>query len=246
MPTAVTWLQVRLPGRPNGLTGWIAQRATTRSTTAWHLVVDRAARRVTVYRAGRVVRIFPAVVGRPTAPTPRGEFFVEEIVQLPSSAPGAPFALALSARSDVYREFDGGPGQIAFHGVANLGGTLGTAVSHGCVRLSTAAITWLAWHLRTGVPVTRDLRSLIRLEGEAMSSAEPPPLRRPMSKPPESHRERLFRHGRRARLYASAVLVVGLLAVLVILISRNNRSRSSTGCSARRTRRSCGSSSPPP
>ncbi len=148
------WLRVRLPGRPNGLTGWIAQRATTRLTTAWHLVVNRAARRVTVYRAGRVVRTFPAVVGRPTAPTPRGEFFVEEIVQLPSTAPGAPFALALSARSDVYREFDGGPGQIALHGVANLGGALGTAVSHGCIRLGTAAITWLAWHIGTGVPVS--------------------------------------------------------------------------------------------
>ena len=150
------WLQVRLPGRPNGRTGWIAQRATTRLTTAWHLVVDRSTRRVTVYRAGRVVRVFPAVVGRPTAPTPRGEFFVEEIVQLPSTAPGAPFALALSARSDVYREFDGGPGQIALHGVANLGGALGTAVSHGCIRPGTAAITWLAWHIRTGAPVTVD------------------------------------------------------------------------------------------
>ena len=150
----LTWLHVRLPGRPNGRTGWIAPRATTRLTTAWHLVVDRSARSVTVYRAGHVVRTFAAIVGRSTAPTPRGEFFVEEIVQLPSTAAGAPFALALSARSDVYREFDGGPGQIALHGVANLGGALGTAVSHGCVRLSTAAITWLAWHLRTGVPVT--------------------------------------------------------------------------------------------
>ena len=148
------WLEVRLPGRPNGLTGWIAQRATTRLTTAWHLVVDRAARRVTVYRAGRVVRVFSVIVGSPTSPTPRGEFFVEEVVQLPRSAAGAPFALALSARSDVFQEFAGGPGQIALHGVANIGGVLGTAVSHGCVRLDSLAITWLAWHIRTGVPVT--------------------------------------------------------------------------------------------
>jgi lipoprotein-anchoring transpeptidase ErfK/SrfK len=149
-----TWLQVRLPGRPNGRTGWISQRATTRLTTAWHLVVDRAARTVTAYRAGQVVRVFTAIVGKPTTPTPRGEFFVEEIVQLPSAASGAPFALALSARSNVYQEFDGGPGQIALHGIANIGGSLGTAVSHGCVRLDTAGITWLAWHIRTGVPVT--------------------------------------------------------------------------------------------
>ena len=148
------WLQVRLPGRPNGRTGWIERRGTSRLTTAWHLVVDRSARRVTVFRAGRVVRVFAAIVGRPTAPTPAGEFFVEEIVQLPSAAAGAPFALALSARSYVYQEFEGGPGQIALHGVANLSGSLGTAVSHGCVRLDAASITWLAWHIRTGVPVT--------------------------------------------------------------------------------------------
>lgn len=148
------WLQVRLPGRPNGRTGWIAQRATTRLTTSWHLVVDRGARRVTVYRAGRVFRVFSAIVGKPTTPTPRGEFFVEEIVQLSPAASGAPFALALSARSNVLQEFDGGPGQIALHGLANIGGSLGTAVSHGCVRLDTASITWLAWHIRTGVPVT--------------------------------------------------------------------------------------------
>jgi uncharacterized integral membrane protein len=56
-----------------------------------------------------------------------------------------------------------------------------------------------------------------------MGSVDPssPP---PQAKPLESHRERALRHGRRARLYASAILVIGLLAVLVILISRNNRS----------------------
>ena len=46
---------------------------------------------------------------------------------LPGSA-GAPFALALSARSNVLQEFEGGPGQIAIHGVANLGGTPGMGI----------------------------------------------------------------------------------------------------------------------
>jgi uncharacterized integral membrane protein len=39
----------------------------------------------------------------------------------------------------------------------------------------------------------------------------------------ESRAERFRRHGRRARLYAWAVLLVALLAVLVVLISRNTR-----------------------
>jgi lipoprotein-anchoring transpeptidase ErfK/SrfK len=67
---------------------------------------------------------------------------------------GAPFALALSARSDVIQEFDGGPGQIALHGLENVGGVLGTAESHGCVRLDTAAMTWLVARIAPGTPVT--------------------------------------------------------------------------------------------
>jgi lipoprotein-anchoring transpeptidase ErfK/SrfK len=107
-----------------------------------------------VYQHGRRVRVFKAVVGKPSTPTPRGEFFVEESIQLPSGAVGAPFALALSARSTVFQEFEGGPGQIALHGLWNVGGTPGTAVSHGCVRLDTEAMRWLVRRIGPGVPVT--------------------------------------------------------------------------------------------
>ena len=74
----VRWLRVRLPGRPNNSTGWIRKARTTRSRTSWHLVVDLSERRVTVYRRGRVVRTFSAVIGTASTPTPRGKFFVEE------------------------------------------------------------------------------------------------------------------------------------------------------------------------
>ncbi len=148
------WLRVRLPGRPNGATGWIRTRGTTVGFTPWHIVVDTAGRRVLVYRAGRVARTFRAVVGKPSTPTPAGSFFVEEPVRLAPGDPGAPFALALSARSDVFQEFDGGPGQVALHGLANIGGVLGTAASHGCVRLAGDAMRWLVGRIGAGVPVT--------------------------------------------------------------------------------------------
>lgn len=148
------WLHVRLPGRPNGGTGWITQAATVASTTSWHIVVDTSTRRVTVYLNGRPVRTLKAIVGKPSTPTPHGQFFVEESVQLRATDVGAPFALALSARSDVLQEFDGGPGQIALHGLENIGGVLGTAVSHGCVRLANNTMRWLAARIGPGVPVT--------------------------------------------------------------------------------------------
>ena len=122
--------------------------------TSWHIVVDTSKRRVTVYKQGRPVRAFKAVVGKAATPTPRGEFFVEEVVELRVGDVGAPFALALSARSNVLRQFGRGPGQIALHGRMNVGGVLGSAVSHGCIRLATEAIRWLANRIGPGVPVT--------------------------------------------------------------------------------------------
>ena len=150
----VRWLWVMLPGRPNGLRGWIAERATVRTATSWRVVVRTASRRVLVYSHGRLVRTFKAVVGKPSTPTPHGTFFVEESIQMLSGVPGGPFALALSARSNVLQEFDGGPGQIAIHGIANLGGTPGTAASHGCVRLDNRNVTWLAARVGAGALVT--------------------------------------------------------------------------------------------
>jgi lipoprotein-anchoring transpeptidase ErfK/SrfK len=148
------WLRVRLPGRPNGRAGWIRQRATAASSTSWALVVDRAQRQLRAWRAGRLVRTFRAIVGKQSTPTPAGTFFVEEPVHLSPTAVGAPYALALSARSAVFQEFDGGPGQIAVHGLANVGGLLGTAVSHGCVRVSGEAMRWLVGRVGAGTPVT--------------------------------------------------------------------------------------------
>jgi L,D-transpeptidase catalytic domain len=155
-PDGVRWLQVMMPGRPNSSTGWIAQQGTREIATSWHLVVDLAGRRVSVYRAGHIARGFQAVVGKLSTPTPVGQFFVEETLQMPAREAGGPFALALSARSDALQEFEGGPGQIAIHGRNNLGGTLGTAVSHGCVRLGTRSIDWLAARIGPGTPVTID------------------------------------------------------------------------------------------
>jgi lipoprotein-anchoring transpeptidase ErfK/SrfK len=152
----VRWLQVMLPGRPNSSTGWIAQLGTRRLLTEWDIVVDLGAREVSAYRAGHLVRRFRAVVGKPSTPTPTGRFFVQETLRMSAGEPGGPYALALSARSNALQEFEGGPGQIALHGRENLGGTLGAAESHGCVRLATASIAWLSTRIGPGTPVVID------------------------------------------------------------------------------------------
>lgn len=152
-PNATAWLEVMLPGRPDGATGWITKARTHELVTGWRILVDLDARRVTVYRKGRRVRTFQAVVGKVSTPTPTGQFFVEETVQIEPGEADGPFALALSARSNVLQEFEGGPGQIGIHGREGLGGTLGRAESHGCIRLATASIEWLAARIGPGTPV---------------------------------------------------------------------------------------------
>jgi hypothetical protein len=160
LATRGDWLLVRLPGRllpgaPNGRTGWIQAAHARLWAIRWHIVVSLPERTARIFNGGRLVKTYRVVVGAPVSPTPAGQFFVEENIAEPPSFPGAPYALATSARSEVFSEFDGGPGQVALHGVGGgLGGTPGTAASHGCVRFTTAAISWLAARIYPGTPVT--------------------------------------------------------------------------------------------
>ncbi|HXS33293.1 MAG TPA: L,D-transpeptidase [Solirubrobacterales bacterium] len=149
-----SWLYVRLPGRPNSHKGWISTNRTRLTSTGWRVVVKLSTRRLTVYRGDHARRHFRAIVGKPSTPTPRGSFFIEEALALSPYESGGPFALATSARSNVFQEFEGGPGQIGIHGTNNLTGALGTAASHGCIRLGTRAITWLARRIGAGTPLT--------------------------------------------------------------------------------------------
>jgi hypothetical protein len=148
------WLRVRLPQRPDGSTGWITASGVTLGEDPWHIVIDRLARTAITYYKGRVARTFPVVVGKPSTPTPAGEFFVAEIVYEGYGLTTGPYALATSAYSNVLQEFDGGPGQVALHGLVGLSGTPGQAVSHGCVRFYNQDITWLARHLTPGTSIT--------------------------------------------------------------------------------------------
>ena len=152
-PGGQSWVHVRLPGRPNAHAGWIRAHRTRPTSTPWRIVLTLSARRVTVFHYGRAKRRFQAIVGTPSTPTPTGRFFIEEALDI-STQVGGPFALATSARSEVLQEFEGGPGQIALHGTNGLAGALGSASSHGCIRLSTEAITWLAHRIGSGVPLT--------------------------------------------------------------------------------------------
>jgi hypothetical protein len=147
------FVRVLLPGRPNGHSGWIQASEAKVWRTPWRIVVKTRSRRLFALEHGGIVRSFPVVVGRAATPTPHGRFYVEEAIVLPPTTPGAPDAYALSARSNVFQEFGGGPGQIAIHGTYRIGGTPGRAESHGCIRASSGTLRWLFRRMGTGTPV---------------------------------------------------------------------------------------------
>lgn len=148
------WLLVRTPGRGTRRTGWIPASARLRREVYWRIYIDRSERRARIYYEGVERSSFRVVVGKPDTPTPLGSFFVEENVRNSKSAGIGPYAIALSARSGVYRQFAGGPGQIALHGTGILPGALGSASSHGCVRFSNKAVNYLGERIDAGTPVT--------------------------------------------------------------------------------------------
>jgi lipoprotein-anchoring transpeptidase ErfK/SrfK len=150
------WLQVRLPSRPNTAAGWIDANVVQQSTTPWRIVVSTERRTLDAYWNGQEVRSFRVVVGSPRSPTPHGLFAVLERVSTGSTTDFfGTWVLTLTAHSNVYRHFDGGDGRVAIHGRggASLAVPLGSAGSHGCVRLDNSAIDWLAAVAVPGTPV---------------------------------------------------------------------------------------------
>lgn len=150
------WLRVGLLHRAPRRTGWIRADVAVLGRTAWRVEVSLHRRRVVVRHRGRVRWRLDAVVGAPGTPTPTGTFSVLERVRQPNpnGFPGA-WVLFLTAYSPVVRWFDGNDGQVGIHGRggASLRDPLGSARSHGCIRLTNRAVARVARNVPDGSPV---------------------------------------------------------------------------------------------
>lgn len=133
--------EVYLPVRPNGVTGFVRAADVTVSHTDLAAEVSLSEHTLTLTDAGTVVETFTIAIGAPDTPTPTGLFFVKELVE-PTNPDGAygPLAYGLSAYSEVVLDTEAfADGVIGIHGT-NREDLLGTAVSHGCVRVSNADV----------------------------------------------------------------------------------------------------------
>jgi lipoprotein-anchoring transpeptidase ErfK/SrfK len=148
------WIDVLLPQRPNGSSGWIRASQVKLYSDGFYVVVHLASHQLQLYQGGRLVQTHSVAVGDSSSPTPSGQFYVTELVASgnPNGAYG-PYAFGLSDFSDTYTEFDGGPGQIAIHGT-DQPWVIGTSASHGCVRLENSQLVQLVKVLPVGTPVS--------------------------------------------------------------------------------------------
>ena len=74
-----TWVKIRVPKRPNGVTGWVPRGALRQYTpVSTFLDLNRSSLVLTLYRAGKVVMSAHVGIGSGANPTPRGDFYVRE------------------------------------------------------------------------------------------------------------------------------------------------------------------------
>lgn len=147
------WVKLRIPGRPNGQTGWVERGALGPfHVTRLLLVVNRERLRMYFYSAGHQIWSARVGVGKPGTPTPTGHFWIDERFAITDPSSGYyPYAFGTTDYSTL-TDWPGG-GVVGIHGPYCDAPGIPGYISHGCIRLHVADDDWLANHLRLGTPL---------------------------------------------------------------------------------------------
>lgn len=106
---------------------------------AYKILINTVARTLTLYENGKIYKVYPVAVGKPSTPTPKGNFTIAN----KAVNPGGPFGVRWLGLS------------ISGYGIhgTNDPSSIGKAVSHGCVRLHNANVIELYNLVPIGTPV---------------------------------------------------------------------------------------------
>lgn len=150
-PDGTSWVRLRLPGRPNGRTGWVPRDALGAfRMTHTALVIDRRTLRATFLVRGRPRWSARVGVGAPGSPTPAGRHWVRE--QFPVR-PGSIYGAYAFGTSAYAAESDWqGSDVVGIHGTDRPDLIPGRP-SRGCIRMTDRDVRWLARHLPDGAPI---------------------------------------------------------------------------------------------
>jgi hypothetical protein len=147
------WVKIRIPGRPNGRTGWVQRNALGRfHVTHDALVVSNARMHMYFYVNGQRVWSAPVGVGAPGMPTPTGHFWIRERFVISDPGNGYyPYAFGTADYSTL-TDWPGG-GVVGIHGPFGASAFIPGHISHGCIRLKVPDDFWLGRHLQLGTPL---------------------------------------------------------------------------------------------
>ena len=146
------WIKIRIPGRPNGRTGWVRQEQLSNlELVETQLTIDRRRLRATLRKRGKVIWRSPIGVGAPGTGTPGGKFWIRErLPNLGGSPIYGPWAFGTAAYSKL-SDWPGG-GVVGIHGT-NQPELIPGRPSHGCIRVPNPRIRKLARIMPIGTPV---------------------------------------------------------------------------------------------
>ena len=125
------------------------------------VTVSRSERRARLFRRGKLVKAYTVAVGSAEYPTPTGQFVVQTKQVNPVwSVPNSSWAGSLAGqtipggdpRNPLVARWIGFNGSVGFHGTSSSG-SLGSAASHGCIRMAPSDVIDLYEHVKMQTPV---------------------------------------------------------------------------------------------
>jgi lipoprotein-anchoring transpeptidase ErfK/SrfK len=125
------------------------------------ITVDKSAFKLRLFKDLKVVRSYPVAVGQPAYPTPSGLFAITSKQVNPTwSVPNSPWAGELqgttveggSAANPLKARWMGIANGVGIHGTGE-DYSIGSAASHGCIRMHVADVVALFKRVPVGTPV---------------------------------------------------------------------------------------------
>jgi lipoprotein-anchoring transpeptidase ErfK/SrfK len=125
------------------------------------VTVSREGKTVRVFKRGELTKTYRVAVGDPKYPTPTGQYVVQTMQKDPPwNVPQSEWAGDLAGqtipggdpRNPLVARWIGFNGAVGFHGTKSIA-SLGTAASHGCVRMNPSDVIDLYERVKIGTPV---------------------------------------------------------------------------------------------
>lgn len=135
------WVQVLLPSKPNGSTGWVRAGMVSQGKTTYVIRVHTGLKQMELYNNRVLMGAWRVAVGKGATPTPIGRTFIHGQFE-DSKQSFSPVILPLGTHSATLDNYGGGPGTVAIHGWKDPK-VFGKAVSHGCIRVPDDALQQL-------------------------------------------------------------------------------------------------------